>query len=104
MYIKPTVIGLATAAAFAVAWTICSLFVVFLPSPMMSMSGHMVHGDFTMMNWTMGFSGFLIGLLAWIIVSGFIAWLAAVFYNLAMSTDTARWPAQKVDGAETKQH
>lgn len=99
MYLKPATIGLAIAAAFAVTWTICSLLVVFIPNLMMSMSGHMVHGDFTMMNWTMGFDGFLIGLLAWTIVSGFIAWLTAVFYNLATSTDALSLSSQKTSGA-----
>ena len=74
-------IGYATALAFAIVWIICSLLVWALPSMMLGMSGHMVHGDFSNMGWHTTLSGFLVGLFAWSIVAGAIAALVAYIYN-----------------------
>ena len=46
--------GLACAAAFSILWVVCSLFVMGMPMNMMHVSGNMVHGDFTSMQWSMG--------------------------------------------------
>ena len=72
---------LAVAASFAVLWVVCSFFVVILPSPMMTMTGHMAHADFGMTTWTMSAIGFVIGLIAWSLLGGATAWLTAVIYN-----------------------
>lgn len=74
-------IGYATAIVFAIIWLLCSLLVWILPSMMLGMSGHMVHGDFTHMEWHMTTGGFVIGLLAWSISGGVIAALIAYIYN-----------------------
>ncbi|MFT4862527.1 MAG: hypothetical protein ACI95C_001748 [Pseudohongiellaceae bacterium] len=74
-------IGYATALAFAIIWVICSLLVWGLPSMMLGMSGHMVHGDFSNMGWHMTSSGLLAGLFAWSISAGLIAALIANIYN-----------------------
>lgn len=74
-------IGYATAIAFAVVWLVCSLLVWGIPSLMMGMSGHMVHGDFSEMGWHMTAFGFIAGLLAWSIIAGVVAALVAYIYN-----------------------
>lgn len=74
-------LGIATAAVFGVAWVICSLFVMGAPRAMMQMTGHMVHADFSHMNWQLNFSGMVVGLLAWSIGAGVIAGLTAAVYN-----------------------
>lgn len=73
--------GIAAAISSGVAWVICSLLVVLLPNMMMEMSGHMVHMDIGEMGWHLTASGFVIGLIAWMISAGFIGWLLAWIYN-----------------------
>lgn len=72
---------LATAAAFAVVWVICAAFVALMPGAMMTMSGHMVHADLEMTHWTLSWGGFFIGLIAWSLIAGAIAWLIGTIYN-----------------------
>ena len=74
-------IGYATAIAFALVWIVCSLLVWSLPSLMLGMSGHMVHGDFSQMGWHMTFFGVITGLIAWSVIAGAIATLVAYIYN-----------------------
>ena len=73
--------GVSTAIAFALVWIVCSLLVLSLPSLMMNMSGHMVHGDLSSMGWHMTGIGFLAGLFAWSFVAGITAGLVAYIYN-----------------------
>lgn len=74
-------IGYATALGFAIIWAVCSLLVWGLPSFMLGMSGHMVHGDFSTMDWHMTSYGLLAGLFAWSIIAGGVAMLVAYIYN-----------------------
>lgn len=74
-------LGTATAIVIAVAWAICSLLVVYIPSGMMTMSGHMVHADLAQMGWSLTATGFLIGLIAWSAISGLVVWAIAALYN-----------------------
>jgi hypothetical protein len=74
-------LGIATAIISAISWAICSLLVVSMPSGMMAMSGHMVHADLGHLGWTMTTTGFLVGLVAWSIISGVIVWAIAALYN-----------------------
>ena len=73
--------GLACAASFSILWVFCSLFVMGMPTNMMQLSGNMVHGDFTSMQWSMGFQGLFVGLIAWAFVAGISGWLIALIYN-----------------------
>ena len=73
--------GLASGATVGVLWIICSVIVWFLPGPMMSVSGHMVHGDFGMMNWSLSLVGVIIGLITWVFVAALTGWLFAAIYN-----------------------
>lgn len=81
MKINAFKLSISTAAVFAVVWVICSLFVMGAPQAMMQMTGHMVHADFSHMNWQLNFSGLVVGLLAWSIGAGLIAGATAVVYN-----------------------
>jgi len=60
---------------------ICFIFVIILPSFMMGMSGHMVHGELSGMQWHLTLAGFICGLLAWSVGTGLIAALIAYIYN-----------------------
>jgi hypothetical protein len=73
--------GMATAIVFGLFWIACSVLVMMLPSVMMDMSGHMIHGDMSGMSWHMTISGVVIGLIIWSVFAGFIAGLIAHVYN-----------------------
>tara|TARA_R110002096_G_scaffold327314_1_gene521384 strand:- start:7820 stop:8101 length:282 start_codon:yes stop_codon:yes gene_type:complete len=73
--------GIASALAFAVLWIICSIFVWIGPGMMMEMSGHMVHGDLSQMQWQISFSGVIIGLIIWSVMAGITGGLIVAFYN-----------------------
>ena len=81
MKLDATKFGIATAVTFGLFWIVCSVLVMILPSLMMDMSGHMIHGDMSGMSWTMTFSGFVIGLIIWALFAGLIAGLIAHIYN-----------------------
>jgi hypothetical protein len=48
---------------------------------MMQMSGHMIHAELSNLNWAMHWTGFFIGLVAWSVLSGVLAWAVAAVYN-----------------------
>jgi hypothetical protein len=73
--------GGACAIAFSILWIICSAFVMVMPTNMMQVSGNMVHGDLTSMQWSMGIQGIFVGLIAWAFVAGISGWLIAFIYN-----------------------
>lgn len=73
--------GIATAITFGLIWIICSVLVLILPSLMMDMSGHMIHGDLSGMAWNMTISGMVIGLIIWSLFAGLTAGLIAHIYN-----------------------
>lgn len=81
MKLDATKFGIASAGAFAIIWTICSVFVMLMPETMMEMSGQMVHADLSAMRWNMGLTGVLFGLIAWSFISGITGWLIGVIYN-----------------------
>jgi hypothetical protein len=81
MKIQPLTSGIATAIGFAIVWTLCFIFVWALPALSMNIFADMMHSSDMNMQWHFGVSGFVIGLLAWSIISGFTGWLIAVFYN-----------------------
>ena len=74
-------LGYATAIVFAVVWVICSVLVVGIPGSMMRMGGYMMHEDFGAAGWTMHWTGFIVGLILWSVLSGVIAWAVAAVYN-----------------------
>lgn len=65
----------------AVIWIICSLIVVLLPGISIAASSYMMHADFSGMNWSMHFTGFLLRGILWILTGGATAWLLATIYN-----------------------
>ena len=73
--------GFACAVAFSILWVVCVLLVMGMPMNMMQISGNMVHGDFTSMQWSMNFQGLFVGLIAWAFVAGISGWLIAFIYN-----------------------
>ncbi|MXO49731.1 hypothetical protein GRI42_00230 [Erythrobacter gaetbuli] len=81
MKINAFKLSISTAAVFGAAWVICSLLVIGAPQAMMQVTGHMVHADFSHMNWQLNSSGLVVGLLAWSIGAGLIAGATAVVYN-----------------------
>ncbi len=82
MRINPVAFGLASAAVAAIFWLLCSAIVGMMPGPMMNMSGHMVHANLEGMNWTLTFSGVLVGLIVWSLFAGLFGWALATIYNL----------------------
>jgi len=74
-------LGLATAIIAGVAWAICSLFIILIPGGMMQMSGNMVHSNLTDMGWSLHWTGFFVGLVAWSFFSGLFVWAITATYN-----------------------
>lgn len=73
--------GAATAIVFALAWVVCSIFIFSMPFGMMQMSGHMAHANFSNMSWSLGWVGFIYGLIAWPVIAGIMSWGIAAIYN-----------------------
>ena len=71
----------ATAAAIALAWLVCTALVGIAPGGMMSLSGHMMHTNFHGMAWSMNPGGIIAGLFVWSLSGGALAWLVAAIYN-----------------------
>ena len=74
-------LALATGIVSAVIWIICSALVSVMPGGMMQMSGHMLHANLDTMQWTMTWTGFVIGLILWTVVSAVVVWAVAAVYN-----------------------
>jgi hypothetical protein len=81
MKLNPTALGAASAISFSILWIICSAAVAVLPGFMMTMSGHMLHVNFSQMGWTLTWTGVLLGLVVWAAVAFVSTWLIAVVYN-----------------------
>jgi hypothetical protein len=81
MKLQTTQFALACALAALILWVICSLFVMLMPMGMMSMSGYMMHGEFSTLQWQLGMHSFFLGLIAWTITAGVFGWLIAAIYN-----------------------
>lgn len=81
MKLNPTALGAASAICFSILWIICSAAVAVSPEFMMTMSGHMVHVNFSQMGWTLTWTGVFLGLVAWAVVAFVSAWLIAAVYN-----------------------
>ncbi|MAM70674.1 MAG: hypothetical protein CMP91_05970 [Gammaproteobacteria bacterium] len=81
MKLNANALGLAFAFTTAALWTICSLIVLALPQMSMTMSGYMMHTEFTNLQWSMHFIGFVLGLFIWSVIAGVIGWMIAVVYN-----------------------
>ncbi len=60
---------------------LCGLLFMIMPMRMMGMSGYMMQGDFTEMQWQLSMHGFFFGLISWAIMSGVAGWLIATIYN-----------------------
>lgn len=65
----------------AILWILCSSVVAVLPGPMMRMTGHMVHASLEELDWTLTFTGFFVGLIAWMIFAAVTGWLIGWMYS-----------------------
>ena len=75
--------------AAAILWVICSLLVALSPGPMTSMTGHMIHMDLGQASLAMSLTGFIIGLIGWVILAAGFAWLLGTIYNYAGSRNNS---------------
>ena len=76
----------ACAVTAAILWVFCSAFVVAMPQPMMQMTAHMIHMDLPQISWAMSWSGFLLGLLSWVALSGIAGAVLAAVYNRLLAS------------------
>ncbi len=81
MKLNAKALGLAAAGTFALVWVICSLLAFSLPEMTMMAGGNMMHMDLQERQWSMHPLGLLVGLVAWSVVAGLVAWLTATLYN-----------------------
>lgn len=81
MKLNANALALACAGTFAIVWVICSAIVAALPGMSMTVSGHMTHMQFSEMQWSLGITGLLVGLIAWSFIAGLIGWTIATLYN-----------------------
>ena len=81
MKLDPNKLALSFGGATAIIWTLCSLFVAFVPGPAMSMTGHMLHADASGFAWTMTGVGYLVGLICWTAWAMVAGWLIGWIYS-----------------------
>ncbi len=81
MKLNSVKLGAASAIAFSVLWVICSATVAVSPDSMMTISGHMIHADLSNIGWSLSWTGFFLGLIAWAVVADVTVWLVAAVYN-----------------------
>ncbi len=82
MKLNEKAFALACAAAFAIVWVVCSIFVMAMPDMMSDMTGNMLHTDWKSMGWHMSIFGVLFGGILWAALAGITGWLIAKIYNL----------------------
>lgn len=87
MLINTKQLAVAFAAATGVLWMVCSVLVTLSPEPMTTMTGHMLHMDLTHNALYMSLTGFIVGLIGWIILAGGFAWLLGAIYNAMVGRD-----------------
>ena len=85
MRLNPNALALASAAAVAIIWTLCSLFVLAFPSVMSGMTGHMLHAHPDTFIWMLTLTGYVVGLIAWCAWAAVTGWLIAFVYNKVAS-------------------
>ncbi len=81
MKLNPNKFAATSATAFALLWVICSATVYLLPESMMTITGHMMHGDFSSMSWTLIWAGFVVRFIAWVFCAWIIALLIVIIYK-----------------------
>ncbi|MFT7215533.1 MAG: hypothetical protein ACI9J5_003191 [Paraglaciecola sp.] len=81
MKLEPHKLGLATAAAFAVIWMLCSFIFWQMPDMSMTESAYMMHSNMDNWSWKLHFGGFLGAFILWTLCGGISAWFIAVIYN-----------------------
>jgi hypothetical protein len=89
MAIDSNRLALTFACATAVLWVVCSALVAVAPDAMMSVMGHMSHANLTDLDWTLTWSGFLIGLVGWVVWAGAAGWLIGWIYCRLSKDDNA---------------
>lgn len=81
MHLVANKLAIASAITAAILWIICSAVVAVWPGPSMTLFGHMIHMDLSGIPVMLGWTGFIIGIVAWVIVAAITGWLIAAFYN-----------------------
>ena len=76
---------IAWSIAAALLWVICSLLVALSPGSMTIMTGHMIHMELGHTTLAMSLTGFVVGLIGWVILAAGFAWLLGTIYNYAGS-------------------
>ena len=85
MLVNTKQIVIAWSIAAGLLWVICSVLVALYPGSMTTMTGHMIHMDLGHMGLAMTMTGFIVGLIGWMILAAGFAWLFAIIYNYAGS-------------------
>lgn len=81
MTLNATKFGLACAITVIIFWLIYSFLFMLMPIDLMGLRGHMMHGDFTGVQWQLKPHSLFFGLVSWAIIAGVGGWLIAVIYN-----------------------
>jgi len=82
MLINTKKLIVAFATATGILWIVCSLLVALSPGTMTAMTGHMIHMDLTHNSLNMSQTGFVVGLIGWMILAGGFAWILGIIYNI----------------------
>ena len=85
MKLHPTSLAIATAIAFAIIWTVCTVLVAAAPGAADVAFRGMMHMSAAMPAMEITLSGYLIGLVGWVVSAAVTGWLLAAIYN-AMSS------------------
>lgn len=85
---KNRTLRVATAAAGAtgILWALCSLIFLYQPEMMIRLTGHMLHADLSSISFSLSWTGFLVGLLGWMVTAAALALTSIGLYNLLVPT------------------
>lgn len=81
MLINTNKFAFSLAIAAGVIWEICTVLVMLLPEFMTTMMAHMMHMDLAKAGLTLTTSGFIVGLVGWMLLAGVFGWFMAKLYN-----------------------
>ena len=81
MLVNTKKLVIAWSIAAALVWVICSVLVALSPGSMTAMTGHMIHMELGHTALAMSLTGFIVGLLGWVLLAAGFAWLFGTIYN-----------------------
>lgn len=81
MKLNANKLALAAALSFALLWVICVAMVMLMPEHSIYVTEAMIHSSLPEWQWNFDWQVLLVGLIAWMVSAGTVAWFTATIYN-----------------------